>query len=111
MFIYIDDANGVEKVRIPGSITRITEKKQEVLIHAEKSEELFRTVSLRAADIRIKVNASKTQLLCISANATSDCQSYIKMAMLKLGLGNSLKYLVLSSVPGPQCVIILITYY
>ena len=47
IFIYIDDANGVEKVRVPGSIVNITQDKQKTKVHAQKSEELLKTVSIR----------------------------------------------------------------
>ena len=59
IFVYIDDANAVEKCRIPGSITTISQDKQKVRIHAEKSEELFKTVSLRASEIKMRVNQKK----------------------------------------------------
>ena len=68
VFIYIDAANSVEKVRIPGSIVTISEHKRLCRVHAPMSEELFQTVSIRASEINMNVNADKTQLLCISVN-------------------------------------------
>ena len=86
VYVYIDDANSVEKVRIPGSIMTISQNKQLVKIHAEKSEELFNNVALRASDIKMKVNDKKTQLLTISANVTSVISSYIRYGDKKMNL-------------------------
>ena len=46
IFTYIDDANAVEKIRVPGSIVEISENKQITRVHAAKSEEVFSTVSI-----------------------------------------------------------------
>ena len=59
IFVYIDDANGVKKVRIQDSISNISQNKQLIKIHAEKSEELLNTVTIRAAQIGMKVNHKK----------------------------------------------------
>ena len=93
IYIYIDDANAVEKVQIPGSITTISQHKQLVRIHASQSEELFNTVSIRASGINMKVNNDKTQLLCISSNYTSETSSYIRAGSQKITSGQGLKIL------------------
>ena len=77
IFIYIDDANAVEKTRVPGSIVSISQNKQQAFVHAQSSEEIFNTVSIRSSRIGMKVNKSKTQLLCVSASNTSEVKSYI----------------------------------
>ena len=92
-FIYIDDANAVEKLRVPGSIVHITEKKQETLVHAHKSEDLFRSVSIKAANIGMKVNQKKTQLLCVSPSLNSEIKSYIKYDNEKIVSTSELKIL------------------
>ena len=102
IFVYIDDANSIEKVRIPGSITRISEQKQEVVIHAEKSEVLFNTVTARANEINMKVNTGKTQLLCISANQTSVATSYIRTGNEKIYSTDKLKILGFIFVTKPS---------
>ena len=56
VFIYIDAANSVEKIRVPGSIVEINKNWQRVKVHAFKSEEIFNTVSVRASQIGMKVN-------------------------------------------------------
>ena len=103
IFIYIDDANAIEKVRIPGSIVHITEAGQSAIVHAEKSEDLFRHVTIRANDIQMRVNARKTQLLCIHDNRTNvDVKSYIKYGGEKIYSGAELKILgfVFGSTPS-----------
>ena len=55
IYVYIDDANSVEKIRIPGSIVSISEDKQKVKVHAVKSEQLFNSVSINSANIKMRV--------------------------------------------------------
>ena len=62
-------------------------------IHAQKSEELFNEVAIRSSEINMKVNSKKTQLLCITANTTSDTYSYIRTGNEKIISTNSLKIL------------------
>ena len=101
MCILMTQLNAVEKVRIPGSITNISENKQKVLIHAEKLEELLNTVILRATDIKMKVNTSKTQLLCVSSATTSEITSYINTGQEKIKSCNNLKILGFMFGPKP----------
>ena len=61
IFIYIDDANAVEKCRIQDSVAQISQNKQEIKVHAEKSQELLNTFSIRASQIGMRVNHNKTQ--------------------------------------------------
>ena len=94
IYIYIDDANSVEKVRMPGSVVCISQNKQTASIHAEKSEELLRSVTIRAEAIQMKVNTNKTQLLCINDNRTNSVvNSYVKSGQTKIVSGDSLKIL------------------
>ena len=91
IFTYIDDANAVEKVRISGSVVNISQNKQIARVHAEKSQEIFNTVTLRANNICMRVNEKKTQLLCISSNLTSTVTSYIRHGNEKIESTDSLK--------------------
>ena len=59
IFIYIDDANAVEKVRIPGSVANFSQNKQLTRIHAHQSEKLMNSVAVKAANIQMKVNEKK----------------------------------------------------
>ena len=80
--VYIDDYNAIEKLRITGAEAHISTKKTEVKILARKTEHLFNTVTELATETGMRVNAKKTQLLCIHANkgsninnrANNDCQ-------------------------------------
>ena len=81
IFIYIDDANAVERVRVPGSILHYSQNKPIITVHASKSEEIMKTVTVRAENIGMRVNNQKTQLLCISSSNVSDINSYIKVGL------------------------------
>ena len=80
-------------MRIPGSVVTLSQKKQQTKIHAQYSEELFNSVSIRAANIGMRVNKKKTQLLCISDNTTSEVTSYIRTGGEKIISTNELKIL------------------
>ena len=91
--IYVDDLNNVEKIRHEGSVSVITEGKQVLLVHAEKSEENFSKIKDRAQEMNMMVNAEKTQLLCISANPYSEVKSYIRHENKELKSVDELKIL------------------
>ena len=93
IFIYIDDANAVEKCLVPGSLATISQHKQETIVHAAKSEELFRSVTIRAAHIGMRVNQKKTQLLCVSASSSANISSYIRANDERIHSTNELKIL------------------
>ena len=59
VYIYIDDANGVEKVRVPGSIVHVSERRQKIQVHTYKSEELMRNVTVKAESMGMRVNGKK----------------------------------------------------
>ena len=91
--VYIDDLNNVEKVRQAGAISEISENKQVLLAHAPKSEENFTRICRRASEVNMRVNSSKTQLLCISGNVVSKVKSYIKHEEKEIRSGHDLKIL------------------
>ena len=67
IYVYIDDANSVEKIRVPGSTVSISAQKQKTKVHAEKSQEIMNTVALRAANIGMKVNSKKNSIvMCVT---------------------------------------------
>ena len=76
-FVYIDDYNTIEKLRIAGAECHITTGRQAVRVHALKSEMQFKAVRELASTIKMKVNEKKTQLLCIHACTSSNINSYI----------------------------------
>ena len=58
----------------------IAQNHQETRVHAERSEELMNTVTVRAENIGMRVNSAKTQLLCVSAGNSDGASvvSYIR---------------------------------
>ena len=72
---YIDDTNGLEKLNTNEGEHHITSGKQKIKIHAKMSEKFFESVRSKAHDIGMKLNALKTQLLCINVNRTSTVSS------------------------------------
>ena len=65
---YIDDFNGVEKVFKDNPIMTITSGKTEAEVKAIKSKVLYAHVQSKAGDIQMRVNAKKTQMLCITSS-------------------------------------------
>ena len=90
---------------MPGSMVTISQNKQETRVHAEKSELLFNEVSVRAAEIGMRVNQKKTQLLCMSGSNYSNVSSYIKYDGEKINSSTSLKILgfMFGNKPNVQC--------
>ena len=75
---YIDDFNCVEKVQVQGAITHISEQRQKCLVHAAGSESVFLGVCSDAGKKKMKVNAAKTQMVCISSSH-DDVKSYMNI--------------------------------
>ena len=91
--MYIDDLNNIEKVRHHDAVSIVSEEKQVLLAHAEKSEKNFTATKKRAEEIKMKVNSEKTQLLCISASVGSEVKSYIRVDNTEIQSVNELKIL------------------
>ena len=62
---YVDDVLGVEKIGTSVGKLHSTTRKQTSLVHAIGSEELINAITENAATLGLKVNASKTQMVCI----------------------------------------------
>ena len=77
-YVYVDDYNTIEKIRLDGAVAHVTTEKQKLKIRAIKSELQFARVSKLAQEINMRVNGKKTQVLCIHANKSSDISSFIK---------------------------------
>ena len=90
---YIDDFNNIEKIRSRDAPCHITVNKKVVHSRAFKSEHLFENITKRAEDIKMRVNQSKTQLLCISGNNDQITNSYIKTNDGRIDSGEELKIL------------------
>ena len=91
--VYIDDFNSIEKIRISGAQSHITTKKRVIKANAPKSEQLFEKIGVMASEINMRVNQSKTQLLCIHANKNSVVNSYINTDSGVIESGDALKIL------------------
>ena len=89
---YIDDFNNIEKVQIEGAITHITHGRRKCLVHAYKSERLFATVERAAEEKKMRVNAAKTQMICINASS-DDVRSYMNLNGKRVLSGDNLKIL------------------
>ena len=78
MIAYIDDLNVIEKIRHCDGVAELTVNKPTVHAHAHQSEDYFAAVADRASsELNMRVNVAKTQVLCISASASSTVDSYI----------------------------------
>ena len=76
--VYVDDLNNIEKVNQYTAISTISETKTILLPHARKSQANFERIKSRAEEVGMKVNSSKTQMLCISSNINYNVTSYIR---------------------------------
>ena len=74
---FIDDTSGQEKIALRTGVRHITEEKEEVHVHAWKSEEMFNRISANAAAIGMEVNPAKTQLLCITSAINYEVRSFV----------------------------------
>ena len=93
VFVYIDDFNTIEKVRIREAESHTTTRKRVLNILAKKSEKQFANVEEMATDIQMRVNSKKTQLLCIHDNKFNEINSYIRTRTDNINSGSTLKIL------------------
>ena len=90
---YIDDLNVIEKVRHVGGISTFSVNKPTVHAHAVQSENYFGAISTRAAELDMRVNAAKTQVLCISSTLNSRVDSYLNTPDQRISSSDTLKIL------------------
>ena len=88
---YIDDMNGIERLNIKSGVTAVTENRQKISIHAKNSERFFTGVEMASNGIGMKINPTKTQLLCISPAGNEHIQSYVRLANTKITSTDELK--------------------
>ena len=93
--VYIDDYNCIEKVRYSEAMSHISVNKCKLKVLAQKSEKVFNNVQNMADNINMKVNAAKTQMLCINPSINNDIKSYIRAneTSEEIVSGDSLKIL------------------
>ena len=90
---YIDDFNVVEKINEKDAITHITTNRTRAMIHAPSSESVFVKLEEQADEINMKINPTKTQILCISSAITKTSNSYINYNGDRIRGAESLKIL------------------
>ena len=75
--MYIDDLSVGEVVDLDIAVSTFSQKAEQKLVHARKCEEVFEIITKNACSIGMKINAEKTQLLCISDSNYSNTTSYL----------------------------------
>ena len=77
-YVYIDDYNAVERIWTRNAVSHISTQMRRIHAHAPKSESLFHRVKEVASSINMRVNAKKTQLLCIHPYSSDQVNSYVR---------------------------------
>ena len=75
---YIDDFNIVEVIDIGNARRHFTTAKAELKILARGCELIFDEIENEALSIKMRVNAGKTQMLCINQNPNYNCRAFIR---------------------------------
>ena len=91
--MYIDDLNIGEVHALETAQRHITQAQERMYVHARFCEETFKRISENAEDIKMKINSSKTQLLCISDPRKSDIISHIVTDGVKVSSVDTMKIL------------------
>ena len=76
---YIDDGLAGEKLPLIAASSHITSGKEAKIIHASQSEKFFKSTLQNAQLIGMKINASKTQMLCVNVSRHSNVNTYINL--------------------------------
>ena len=90
---YVDDLNVGEQIQIDGGEKHISTGREKRKVRAGQCEEVFRVVQENAAQIGMKVNHGKTQLICISGHSFLDINSYVEIGGEVIAGRNELKVL------------------
>ena len=76
---YIDDISIVEKSCAQNSVSHSSTHQQVVTVHAGECQERFQVVEDRSSDLGMRINAGKTQLICISGDNGKKVTSYVDL--------------------------------
>lgn len=76
---YIDDGLNGEKLCNINAVSHNTCKKEVKYLHAKKSEDSLKLTMSNAGKIGMKINADKTQMLCITVARNSLINSFITL--------------------------------
>ena len=100
---FVDDFLGHEKMFLGNSRRTLSANKENVKIHAQRSQLFYESVAARAEKIGMRLNAQKTQLLCISALTSANVSSYIRIGDDRIQSQATLKQLgfTFSTTPSP----------
>ena len=77
MVKYVDDTTTVEEVRADHTIKHFTTSRTTERVPASASSAAFDKIERKAADMGMKVNAAKTQVICISP--TNGCSTFAEV--------------------------------
>ena len=89
-YVYIDDTNGIERLSTNAGVKSISDRRQTTMIHARDSETFFNEIEMRSTLLGMKINAQKTQLLCISG-AGQAARSFVRLGGEKIVSTDNLK--------------------
>ena len=92
-YVYIDDFNSIEAVKLRNMPSHITTRKCKLFVRALKSEKLFMRVNRLAAEIGMRVNGQKTQMLCIHPCIHNDVETHIMTENSRISSAKSLRIL------------------
>ena len=101
-FCYIDDTNGIERLALGEGKKWLAASGNKLSIHAKKSETFFLEVRHRADLLGMKINSSKTQMICISGKRCEEVSSYIELEGDKIHSSSCLKILGFYFGPAPN---------
>lgn len=91
---YVDDFIGIEKLHVNDGFRIFSTAKMRNEIHALQNQRFFDNVKRNAQIIGMKVNDSKTQLLCLAPATSQETCSYILTdGGTKIESGKTLKQL------------------
>ena len=99
---YIDDLSVVEQMNERLRTTHHTTKRSKSRIHASESCSVFEVLGEQSYNLGIRINPSKTLILCISTAASMDTDSFIQTHGGRVNSGNELKILGFGSTTHPQ---------
>ena len=74
----MDDVLGSKKLCAGTGKLHSTTRRQTSQIFAKKSEELINSITTNAAKLGLKVNAKKTQRVCVSSSISNDISTFIR---------------------------------
>ena len=90
---YIDDFNGIEKVRNFNAAVHIASGVPSVKIRAQQSQELFDVMENQSSEKGMRINPLKTQILCITGNTLQQTTTTIRASGHPIQSGSELKIL------------------